>query len=72
MAPIDCGLICSCLARSLDVAGPPRSSRDSAEVSAMVSSPGRCLAQLPHEQANGYPQGRCHFIVIRNGLRLSP
>ena len=25
------------------------------------------LAQLPHHQANGYPQCRCHFIVIRNG-----
>jgi len=43
VAPMDCGLILSCFARSLEVAGPPRSSSDSAVFSAGVSSPGACV-----------------------------
>ena len=38
MTPIDCGLIRSCRASSLELAGPPRSRRDSVEDSASVSS----------------------------------
>ena len=39
VAPIDCGLICSSLASAADVAGPPRSRRERAELSGSVSSP---------------------------------
>ena len=39
VAPMDWGLICSCLASSLLVAGPSRSSRDRQVDSGMVSSP---------------------------------
>ena len=53
VAPIDCGLICSSRASALEVAGPPRSSRASAEVSGTVSSPGDPdLAHPAQQQAD--------------------
>ena len=42
VAPIDCALICSSRASALGVAGPPRSSRASAELCGSVSSPSAC------------------------------
>ena len=73
MAPMDWGLICSCLASSLPVAGPSRSSRDRQVDSGMVQFAGGLpLAQATHEQAEAGAQVRHQLLdagVARHTFR---
>ena len=65
VAPIDWGLICSSRASALEVAGPPRSSRASAEVSGTVSSPADPdLAHLAQQQPDADAEGGRDIVRV--------